>query len=207
MVCVVPSVSTMCCHMTSNCMQCQPLYLNHTGVDRFFPTIGLWSMGKGAEFARKSRSRMSYSASSRGEKVPTSWKMKQRSYTMAGLRKLGAPWVARLSQSSAPTVERDMGLQNAGFQYQVFETKREFLTHSFKKSWMFLRTNDVDPVPQHESIKRYQEHSNYLVGFRSTKPITYQAWTLQTCIYIFGGPKIEDPLDETCLDDMKGRAF
>ena len=131
----------------------------------FFPTTGLWIMGKGSEFARKSRSRMPYSADSGEKKVPTSWKMKQRSYTMAGLRRLRAPWVPRLSQSSAPNVEWDIGFQNAGIPVSGYWTKTVFVIYIY----YHIVLDSVPCMPscldsRHSTTWKYQEHSNCLVG-------------------------------------------
>ena len=145
----------------------------------FFPTTGLWIMGKGSEFARKSRSRMPYSADSGEKKVPTSWKMKQRSYTMAGLRRLRAPWVPRLSQSSAPNVEWDMGFKMLASQYQGIEPKRcswsTFITTSCWIRYHACPLALILAILQHESTKSIA--IVLLVWIYTKNPITSQAWT------------------------------
>lgn len=61
-------------------------------------------MGKGLPVtARKSNARMPYGMPSKEpKKAPRDWKKKQQTYTAAGLRRLGAPWV-RLTKSLGST--------------------------------------------------------------------------------------------------------
>ena len=42
--------------------------------------------------ARRANARTPYRGRGKGHSKPTTWKQKQRVFTMAGLRALGAPW-------------------------------------------------------------------------------------------------------------------
>ena len=93
---------------------------------------------------------------------------------MAGLRKLGAPWVARLSKSSDPNVEWDMG-------FSVFNTKQ---SNSFCQ-------NNVDV-----SEKTILFMLALLPWLQSTH------LTTQTRIYNVLGCQASNPLDKKRLDDI-----